>query len=882
VRKLADLPGGNRGLQGDDSSRKSKEEALQDSEERFRSVVENAPFGYYRVGKDGLWQYVNPVWERMHGFSAEEVIGKPFEITQPPEAIEQARELVRRSLAGETIKGEFPRLTRDGEVQYHSFSIQPVRIGDEIVAIEGFADDITERKKAEEALRESEERHRQIFEHAHEGIFQTTPDGKLISMNPAFARMYGYESPEQMKEEVTDIGSQLYAESEERADLTRLLTERGSVEGRETRFKRRDSSTLWVSMNAHVVRDPDGEVILFEGTTEDITKRRLAEERLRIMSFEVEKTTEMIVRVGPDGEILFTNDAAREALGYSSEEMMGINVRDISPEVTPPVWRERWEMRKESGSAQIEAEWRRKDGSTFPAELSLTYHSFEGQEFIVVFARDISERKRAEEELMRAERKYRELSEELPEVVFELDANGVVTYVNKNAREMFGYTDEEIEKGLHALQIISPVDHERVNGAIEKMMDGRSTGAVREYIATRKDGTTFPCIVYSNLVTDENGSPAGIRGLLTDITDRKLIEEALMESEEKYRELADSLPQIVFEIGVEGTFTYVNRGGAELFGYTKEEVENILTPLDVIAKEDRAKLVSRLQKLFHEGRTDPAEYEMLRKDGTTFPSIVYSEQVLKDGEPVGIRGIVTDITERKRVEEELQRINLELDGYAHTVSHDIKGPLATIALAGEVVDMLLREGVPDDMIEQMETVLEAIRNSTNKAQRLTDDLLELAQAGQRPDAVEPVDVSRIVSTVLEDWAGQIEERLVKVEVDEDLGVISANATQVYQVFSNLIRNAIRHNENEKPKVWVTRADPGNGRPSRYTVRDNGAGIPEEDLKKVFVPFFKGDAGDTGIGLSTVKKLINLYGGEIKAYNDGGAVFEFTMPDWPSG
>jgi PAS domain S-box-containing protein len=126
---------------------------LWESEERFRAIVENAPFGYYRVGKDGLWQYVNPMWERMHGLSLEEVVGKSFEITQTEDSVEQAKEYVKRALAGETIAGEFGRLTGEGDIEYHSFNIQPVKRNNEIVAIEGFINDISERKKALERLR---------------------------------------------------------------------------------------------------------------------------------------------------------------------------------------------------------------------------------------------------------------------------------------------------------------------------------------------------------------------------------------------------------------------------------------------------------------------------------------------------------------------------------------------------------------------------------------------------------------------------------------------------------------------------------------------------------------------------------------------------------
>ncbi|RJP30881.1 MAG: PAS domain-containing sensor histidine kinase [Actinobacteria bacterium] len=335
-------------------------------------------------------------------------------------------------------------------------------------------------------------------------------------------------------------------------------------------------------------------------------------------------------------------------------------------------------------------------------------------------------------------------------MVFETDASGRITYVNEVAQRIFGYSQDDIAAGLTALDVIDPSDHGRITRAIGKLMDGSSTGAVREYLARRKDGTVFPCVVYSVIISDEAGTPVGIRGILTDITERKLMEE------------------------------------------------------------------------------------------------------------------------------ELARINRELKVYAEVVSHDLRGPISVIQSASATLEGLMEDCADRDTVAKGDKVVGIIRNSSLSAEVLIENLLALAKAGQSPGEVSEIDVKEIVEKVLEDKAWPIEEKGVRVAVDDDLGRILADPTHVYQIFSNLIGNALSYNDNPDPQVGITHEEEDGVH--RYLVRDNGPGIPAEDIESVFLPLFRGKDGGTGLGLSIVEKLVSLYGGEIRAYNDGGACFTFTLRD----
>jgi signal transduction histidine kinase len=233
---------------------------------------------------------------------------------------------------------------------------------------------------------------------------------------------------------------------------------------------------------------------------------------------------------------------------------------------------------------------------------------------------------------------------------------------------------------------------------------------------------------------------------------------------------------------------------------------------------------------------------------------------------------------------ERQKIRMELDGYANTVSHDLKNPLAAIKMASDTLQEILKHSHDKDtdqeeMNQDIRDLAGAIARSVMKASALVNDLLSLAEAGQVPTEVSAVDVGEIIERITIERRGDIEERGIRMEKDEDLGSVIASETHVYLLFANLIGNAIKHNDSAEPVIEVSYlGDNGDGS-HRYVVRDNGAGIPAEDIKNIFQPFYKSKSEGNGIGLATVDKIVKLYGGEIRAYNDNGACFEFAIRDF---
>ncbi|HEY1263059.1 MAG TPA: PAS domain S-box protein [Terriglobales bacterium] len=265
----------------DITARKAAEEALRKATETSVYASPVPIVGLDCEQKVTLW---NGAAERAFGWTEREVLGKPNPIVSPEDATEATR-LYDRLFAGETVTGlEVRRRRKDGTSATISLSAAPV--WDEQHRVKGiikFLTDITEQKRSEEILRRTEENYRSIFENSPEGIYQTTPEGRYLSANPALARMLGYETPGELIEARLDLSSQEYVDPELRSKFVRLMQERGAVENFEYQAYRKDRKQIWVSENAHVVRDAEGRISYFEGTVQDITQRRELEQQVRQM-----------------------------------------------------------------------------------------------------------------------------------------------------------------------------------------------------------------------------------------------------------------------------------------------------------------------------------------------------------------------------------------------------------------------------------------------------------------------------------------------------------------------------------------------------------------------------------------------------------------------
>lgn len=445
-------------------------EALYESKERYRLLFENAIEGIFQTTLNGQMLLVNSAMARMLGYhSSQDAINKindiGYQIYANPE---DRKELMNSLFLVGKITGKEVLLKRvDGDYLKVILNLRLVHgTNGNNAFIEGSCIDITEKWLAEEALRTNEEKYRKIFEGATGGIFQITPNGRFLSINPAFAKMFGYASPQEMINSATDIEHQHYVNPRDREEMVRLLRENNTLEGFEMEVYHRDRRRFWISFNVHTVCDDAGNIIYFEGTSADITKRKQAEEKFHkiyMMSPECIAITRL-----EDGLIREANKGFEDIIGWKREAVIG--TRSSEPPMNfwvKPADRERMIADLNAGRDVMrrEVEFRNSEGVVRAGIYSARSISINDEENIIFILQDVTDHKIMGEELQRTIDSLRKaFSTTINVMITALEMRDPYTaghqkksaaFARAIAREM-GLSENEIE-GIHIAGIIHDI-----------------------------------------------------------------------------------------------------------------------------------------------------------------------------------------------------------------------------------------------------------------------------------------------------------------------------------------------------------------------------------------------------------------------------------------
>jgi PAS domain S-box-containing protein len=481
------------------------------------------------------------------------------------------------------------------------------------------------------------------------------------------------------------------------------------------------------------------------------------------------------------------------------------------------------------------------------------------------------------EKNLKSERdKAREYLDVAGVILLVIGADQKVSLINGKGCQILGYREDEIVGKNWFDHFIPAEDRDTVKGVFLKLMSGEIVPIENfENSILTRDGRKRVIAWHNHVLTDEEGSISGTLSSGEDITDRKLAEEALQESERKYRNLVDNALVGIYKTSLSGDILYVNESLARMmeFDSSKELLSG-----QVFSRyknpEDRKALIDMLRQ---KGKVDNLELETVTKSGRT--KHVLLNATLDAG---FISGMVLDISDRKRAEKkleeavaELKRSNAELDHFAHVASHDLKEPLLTIM---SYLKLLERRYKGKLETETDQFISDAIKNAM-RMQTMISELLEFSRVGRADKSFERTDSNAVLTNSLANLRNAIDQSNASVTHDP-LPEVMADQVQLIQLFQNLISNALKFCGASPPRIHISAVK--RDKEWVFSVRDNGIGIPEEHLGDVFELFqrlHKDKYPGTGIGLSTCKKIVERHGGRIWVESEAGkgSTFYFTLP-----
>jgi len=878
-------------------------EALKQSQKElfdYRQIVDHSNSAVLKLSFDGQLEYINPIARLLFGPTEDESVLLGIYQTllnrkkDKKKTIDETIGLLKKSRLN-ILQHEKLIKNTQGKNIWIAWSIRLLYTRDNVA--HGFIAigvDISKRKLAEESMRESEYNLTKAQEVAKVGSWAREIDTDSIHCSDYFLKIFGINPVSSYKYLLNQLSEIIFPEYRKYIN-TKIdqAINRGASESFTYRITHPSGENRWIKEEVSLLGDIDKKKQMLIGTVRDITGQKAAEDKLREYLLIVSSSSELMSLIDQNYRYVNVNQAYLDAYnkkshqieGHTVEEMFGKeNFHDI---IKPNI------DRCLLGEHLTDQYW-----FTFPDRkkcfLDVKYNpvlELDGTiSGVTVSARDITDLKEAEEQLSI----FKLFAEESGVGFGMAKLDGEISYVNSRLSSMAGYSDTS---GLVGKNILDSYLGKYKDILLNEILPtikrkGQYTG---EIDIVRKDGIVIHTIENFFIIRNKEGKPFSFALTVTDITDRKLAEEALQQSENNFRAIFTNAAIGIDVVDQSGKFIQVNKAMADMMGYTPDELKK-LTFADVTYPDDQTLSKNPLEDLF-DGKKDfyRIEKRYLRKNGEIFwadLSVTDFYDVVNN-QKLAI-GTVIDINESKRLEEELRKsrseaikANMAKSEFLANMSHEIRTPLNAVIGFTELLETMVVDG-------KQKNYLQSIKSGGKNLLMLINDILDLSkiEAGKLEFKYEAVNPYYLIDEIKQIFIIKIAEKdidfVVKVEEDIPASLV-LDEVRLRQVIFNLIGNAIKFTETGFVKFSVHKLISENDTSKIdliVDVEDTGIGIPEDQQARIFDAFQQQSGqstrkyGGTGLGLSISKRLVEMMGGNIslKSKVGKGSVFSFTLND----
>ena len=854
----------------DITERMKAEQALIASEQRFRELIEHSNEVFYSHDLDDNLKYVSPQSVQVFGYTPEEMMVKWTDLITDNPINERGIELTSRAReTGEKQEiYELEARNKSGNKIMIEIDESPQKnASGEVIGLVGMVRDITERKLAENELRESELRFRGLFEKSPIGIELYDKDGLLTDANQATLDIFGVSSVDDLKGinlfEDPNLTEEVKDKLRKGAPLAFQAEFDFEVVKKANLYRTSKSGTFPMDVIiSPIILGGGDETDAYIVHVRDISDRKIAEDALRdsekkLRDFFRNAQVPLFRTDLKTGVILDCNNKAATLLGYDSPRDMIRKVKAPDHYIDPDSRRKLTEELSSEGSVQIyETQLKKVSGKELWVEISATNYPSEGYVESVVI--DITEGKIAEMALKESEANFKSIFEQAAVGVAKVGVTGSIIEANMKLKQMLGYDEISLE-GVNVFEITPDEDSEIEKQLSAELIAGKRDSYNMEKRFYRKDGS----IMWGRLTVSVSRTNLGdidfTIGILEDFTERKQLREILQLSEERFRSIVENAGVGITIVDMEDHILQANQKYQDLVGYSLDELKQM-----TIAEFSHPEDAEKDGMLFDEvkdGKRNSYEMEKryIRKDGELiWVHLTTSVVRNSEGEITLIIGIIEDVTDRQEAFTLIEQQRQELSDFAHMISHDLNNNFIKLRL-------MLNELETEDNRPQTDKIGNLLIDMSD----LTKHSVKLADAGLSIGAREVVDLGEIIR--------ESAELHVPSEI-EFIGNFSleakADETKITQILVNILENAVIHG---RPKrIEVSSAVVSGG--VNLTIVNDGIQIPQDIRPKIFDYGFSSEEVRRGLGLSYVNKLIEAHGWTIKLRDTRETAFVIFIPN----